>query len=74
MTKKDYINIASIIKSEVNHWENMQPQVNNALVSISKQLAKYFASDNPRFDKNKFYTACEVIGLQGTEDPRITDL
>lgn len=55
MTKKHYIEIASILKSERNFGEH-QPTVD----AIAKELASFLKRDNARFDKSKFLTACGV--------------
>ena len=41
--------IAQIITNQVNHKD---------FNVYAKELANYFAEDNPRFDKEKFLKAC----------------
>ena len=56
MTKKDYLAIAGIIKRLANGEEF----VDRVLLTkeIVSGLADYFACANPRFDREKFITAC----------------
>ena len=59
MTRKDYVKTANILKG---FSEEIHPQVFEDLV---EEFAQYFQSDNERFDKARFETACGVdeIGL-----------
>jgi hypothetical protein len=59
MTRKDYVETANILKSFSNE---IHPQVFEDLV---EQFSFYFSSDNERFDKARFETACGIdeIGL-----------
>lgn len=50
LSRKHYIRIAEIIKSEKEKGLMM-----NELI---EDLAKYFEEENPNFDKNKFIQAC----------------
>jgi hypothetical protein len=52
MTRKDYVETAKILNMFV---DGMDSHVFNDLVF---EFSEWFASDNPRFDENKFYDAC----------------
>lgn len=47
MTRKHFKAIAEIISS--------QPDVS---ITLAEELASYFKSDNPNFDRDRFLTAC----------------
>lgn len=53
MTKKHYEAIADCISYRLCLKHNHPHE-------IAKRLADYFASENPLFDRTKFYTACEI--------------
>lgn len=56
MTKKHYEAIANII---VSQYDNAN--INDyGRYRIACELADYFASDNPRFDRARFLEACGV--------------
>lgn len=55
MTRKDYVVIAAIIRSNMdraNEDERWRLQV------VADELASAFAAENPRFDTDKFLEAC----------------
>jgi hypothetical protein len=52
MTRKDYVETAKILNQFV---DGIDSHVFNDLVF---EFSEWFASDNPRFDENKFYDAC----------------
>ena len=56
LSRKDYIAIADIIRTCGTSNEN---QVEN----IKTDLAEYFQQNNPRFDKKKFWKACEEVSV-----------
>lgn len=62
LTKKHYKTIADIIKSQHQKTYPNMPIADNAFniakSSISQELADYFATQNPRFDRQKFLDAC----------------
>lgn len=62
ITRKDYKKTANILAGFSNE---IHPQVFEDLV---EEFAQYFASDNERFDKARFESACGVdeIGLVET--------
>jgi hypothetical protein len=52
MTRKDYVETAKILNMFV---DSMDSHVFSDLVF---EFSEWFASDNPRFDENKFHDAC----------------
>ena len=65
MTKKDYIEIARLIKFRVEYNKTFEDSEFKSgcldeLTKISKSLSIIFQSDNPRFNREKFLTACGV--------------
>ncbi len=52
MTRKDYVETAKILNM---FSDRMDSHSFNDLVF---EFSEWFASDNPRFDENKFYDAC----------------
>jgi hypothetical protein len=52
MTKKHYIKIADIIKSEMQ--KEQTPDTMQMIDNLIFNLSEYFKADNPNFDKNKF--------------------
>lgn len=50
MTKRHFIAIAAILKSEHSPGQSSQ--------AVAIRLADYFANENPRFDRQRFLTAC----------------
>lgn len=56
MTKKDYVKIAGVIK-EYRHQKRIEGY-NWDLSDLAQDLAVVFASDNPRFDQDRFLEAC----------------
>ncbi|MCK5614899.1 hypothetical protein KAR91_74240 [Candidatus Pacearchaeota archaeon] len=62
LTKKDIKAIAEIIKNKLNVDEcgnfDFDAGWGKALHKTAIQLANYFATQNPRFDRQKFLDAC----------------
>lgn len=61
MTKKHFEAIARIIKSQRDDLVSEQPACGdayNVLIATAANMADYFASENPRFNREKFLTAC----------------
>jgi hypothetical protein len=54
MTKKDYIKLATVIRFELFNSDNN----NESLRHVAEALAEMLQTDNPRFDRNRFLTAC----------------
>jgi hypothetical protein len=54
MTRKDYVATAEILSdwSDVMEYET--------LYALAKDFADYFAKDNERFDRSRFYNAVGV--------------
>jgi len=50
MTQKDYIDIARVLREEI-------PGGSTRIIACVK-FADMLGKDNPRFDRNKFYSAC----------------
>lgn len=59
MTKKDYIALARILNAEGNQDLYLDlPECREAVRDVAIQIAAYCEVENPRFDRNKFLTAC----------------
>ena len=56
MTRKDYIKIAEIFKNRVKDMDHKEILIAKILAS---DLARIFYNDNPSFDHDRFYTACQ---------------
>jgi hypothetical protein len=54
MTRKDYVATAEILSDVSDVVEDV------VLYAIAKDFADYFQKDNPRFDREKFYSAIGV--------------
>jgi hypothetical protein len=52
MTRKHFLKAAEIV--------NNQPTKSDAKRRIALAFCEFFASENPRFDKERFLTACGV--------------
>lgn len=57
MSKKDYIAIAEILSNYIQLERNNLDSV--TALSIAEDLADYFSSENPNFDFDKWYAACD---------------
>ena len=55
MTRKDYVETASILNKFINKIDSLDFQ------DLVFEFSEWFASDNPRFDEDKFYSACMVV-------------
>lgn len=64
MTKKDYELIAGAI---YNQYSVETGQSQQGIENVARLLAYKLELDNPRFDRNKFITACgietEILGI-----------
>jgi hypothetical protein len=64
MTRKDYIAIAKTIADErpyiLRENKLLDREVSATLDSVAMNLAEMLQRDNPRFDRDKFLTACGV--------------
>lgn len=62
MTKKDYIAIAKIIKENSDYHDPDDGESNTKCITVktlTNELSKLFAADNPHFNKDKFIKACD---------------
>lgn len=57
MTKKDFEAVARAIASEAAHCDHGQKF---AVRMVASAIAAEFAQANPRFDRERFMTACGV--------------
>lgn len=56
MSKKHYEAIARILSAEdIENYDRWK-----AVESITHKIADYFATDNPRFNKQRFLDACGI--------------
>ena len=72
MTRKDYEMIASVLSKHISHWEcesetliEEGPKVQayggaNALKDVATTFSYELAKANPRFDKERFLSACGI--------------
>ena len=64
MTKKDYELIANVIRYTKNHYliniphKGKKEVINATLEVLADELAERLQIDNPRFDFERFMTAC----------------
>lgn len=62
MTRKDYIKFAGLFAGEMALAQSAASQGDFARVTQVRNIvlstADIFAQDNPRFDRERFYTAC----------------
>lgn len=65
MTKKDYELIAATIHDQIKAWDNpVFPQERVLGIEIlADALADRLELDNPKFDRQKFLTACGIKTL-----------
>ncbi len=63
MTKKDYIKLANLIKEERQYFADWQQagmgSIQVPLDHLLHGLCYILSEDNPRFDKERFLTACK---------------
>ncbi len=52
MTRKDYVETANILNKFADEIDSKTFQ------DLVFEFSEWFASDNPRFDENKFWDAC----------------
>jgi len=55
MSRKDYVAIAAILHDIDTEYDDGEEAVVRV---IARELADYFKSDNPNFDRDRFYEAC----------------
>lgn len=56
MTKKDYIKAAEIIAQ--TKWDSKVKPAERS--RLAQAFVQFFAGDNPRFDRERFLSACEL--------------
>jgi len=59
MTRKDYVMIARTIKGNQRQFKEGE-EGQTLLWILAHQFASELQADNPRFDRDKFLTACGV--------------
>lgn len=59
MTRKDYVRAAHLVNTRVKLSTGLGELY--LLIGMAQDLANWFAEDNERFDRKRFYVAC---GLQ----------
>jgi hypothetical protein len=61
MTRKDYEAIAEVIKDARDYWcPDGANLADPCSLSIACGIAAVMQTDNPRFDRDKFLTACGI--------------
>lgn len=61
MTRKDYVMIAEVIKTQIELSIKFEEEEARAgAQNIAYDLALRLSNDNPRFDCNRFLVACGV--------------
>jgi hypothetical protein len=66
MTRKDYVLIAQGFADAKKHLEGLELPPHTIGITLggwdysAKMVAAAFAADNPRFDRERFLTACGV--------------
>lgn len=56
MTRKDYLAMADVIRSQLTH--HPRPNWNSACATIARRFSDVAIADNQRFDAPRFYAAC----------------
>jgi hypothetical protein len=59
MTRKDYEKFARMLRNELNA-SGTSKEFRSCVEYAAGVAARVFAEDNPRFDKQRFLTACGV--------------
>ena len=60
MMQKDYIKFAAIFASKLGYKTlDSVADYQDTIRGVMKDVACIFAQDNPKFDRDKFYRACE---------------
>ena len=60
MTRKDYVLIAAAIKAAATEYPDERPDAEQQQEDVAFSIAEALASDNPRFDRERFLKACGV--------------
>ena len=62
MTKKHFVKFAEIIRAQASRENDLFAQQNAGMMAFA--LCDYFADVNPRFDRDRFLTACGLAKSQ----------
>jgi len=60
MSRKDYVKFAEMLSKNYPSVDNGGEAYQHE--RLQKEIADIFAGDNPRFDRQRFYSACEPKG------------
>jgi hypothetical protein len=61
MTRQDYVKIADVLASHMEVSDHFHSETYAEIIEfVAKDLAHMLKADNPRFDREKFLTACGV--------------
>jgi hypothetical protein len=62
MTRKDYIKFAEVIKTAKAHIKAHECNIpsDEIVEKVAVDLAYVFKQDNPKFDMERFFKACEL--------------
>ena len=64
LTRKVYEQIAASVKKSVDKADTtLDTNLYQFAVDMASELADYFAGENPRFDRTRFFEACGLGGL-----------
>lgn len=65
MTRKDYERTAAVIRERVERFRRSSHDTEReyctaAIATLADDMADMFAAENPRFDRERFLSACGV--------------
>jgi hypothetical protein len=60
MTRSDYEMIANVVRQHLDATWNTDPSRAMGIETLAMDLATQFAIDNDRFDKARFFKACNI--------------
>lgn len=63
MTKKDYELIAAAVRHERGEWaeDTWTKDIEIGRAAVVLAIAHALAQDNPRFDRDRFLKACDLV-------------
>lgn len=68
MTRKDYVKLAKVVREASvcrSHCEDHNCTDKQDVIDFFKlELSQVLAADNPRFDRERFYWACDPEGSE----------
>jgi hypothetical protein len=66
MTRKDYEALAREVRLELGAWNPNHPDTIaiDVVWRMANRMADVFAQGNPRFNREKFLKACELVTLR----------